>query len=152
MQFTIPESLKTEHEELHDELAKATHAGGRIGEAATAVAKLMHPHFIKEDEYALPPLGLLAAAATGLVVADMRAVLVLTDKLKADLPNMLEEHRSILSALERLIGAAKEENKPEFARFAEKLMHHAQVEEDVMYPAALLVGEFIRLKLRAGDR
>jgi hypothetical protein len=52
MKFQIPPSLKAEHEELHGELARATRAGGRTGEAAKAVAKLMHPHFVKEEEYA----------------------------------------------------------------------------------------------------
>lgn len=28
-----------------------------LGEAAKALTKLMHPHFAKEDTYALPPLG-----------------------------------------------------------------------------------------------
>jgi hypothetical protein len=50
MKFQIPPSLKAEHEELHGDLARATKSGGRTGEAAKAVAKLMHPHFVKEEE------------------------------------------------------------------------------------------------------
>lgn len=53
MELQIPPSLKAEHEELHGDLARATKAGGRTGEAAKAVAKLMHPHFIKEEEVCL---------------------------------------------------------------------------------------------------
>ena len=55
MEFTIPRSLKIEHEELHEELAKATKESGKIGDAAKAVANVLHPHFTKEEEYALPP-------------------------------------------------------------------------------------------------
>jgi hypothetical protein len=33
------------------------------------------------------------------------------------------------------------------ARFAEKLMLHAKTEEEVLYPAAILVGEYLKLKL-----
>jgi hypothetical protein len=51
--FEIPSALKAEHQELHGELVRATKAGGRTGEAAKAVAKLMHPHFVKEEEYCL---------------------------------------------------------------------------------------------------
>ena len=61
MKFTIPTPLQQEHEALHDELRRATQAGGEVGEAAKTLARLMHPHFVKEDEIALPPLGLLAA-------------------------------------------------------------------------------------------
>lgn len=54
MEFNTPSSLKLEHEELHSELARATKVAGHLGDAAKAVAKIMHPHFIKEEEYALP--------------------------------------------------------------------------------------------------
>lgn len=59
MQFKTPDSLNAEHEELHKMLRQATKLSGKIGDTAKALAKLMHQHFIKEDEYALPPLGLL---------------------------------------------------------------------------------------------
>jgi len=38
---------------------------------------------------------------------------------------------------------------PEHARFAEKLMLHAQTEEEVLYPAAILVGEYLKVKLES---
>ena len=50
--------MTIEHDELHADLVKATKAGGQAGEAAKAVAKVLHNHFHKEEEYALPPLGL----------------------------------------------------------------------------------------------
>lgn len=127
MNFQIPPSLKAEHEELHAELAQATRAGGRSGEAANAVAKLMHPHFVKEEEYALPPLGLLTALSRGQIESGMAEVIKMTDKLEAELPHMLAEHKDIVAALETLVEAAKAENKLDYVRFAEKLMRmHAQ--------------------------
>jgi len=48
---------------------------------------------------------------------------------------MLEEHKEIVAALKNLIEAAKKEKKMEYARFADKLMLHAQNEEEVLYPA-----------------
>ena len=152
MRFTVPTSIKEEHAELHAELATATKAGGRTGEAARTVAKLMHPHFVKEEEYALPPLGMLADLARGVVAPEMLEVLTLTDKLKVDLPNMLAEHQAIVGALKALESAATEEKHPESAEFARRLMHHATIEEQVMYPAALLVGEYLRLRLGSGAR
>ena len=47
----------------------------------------------------------------------------------------------------KLDDAAKAENKPHIVHFAEKLMLHAQSEEQVLYPAAILVGEVVREKL-----
>jgi hypothetical protein len=71
----------------------------------------------------------------------------MTDRLKTDLPQMLAEHRAIVGALQNLIAAAKAEKKPESLRFAEQLQLHAQTEEQVLYPAAILVGEYVKLRL-----
>lgn len=147
MNFQIPTALKTEHEELHAELVSATKAGGRTGEAAKGVAKLMHPHFIKEEEYALPPLGLLTALSKGTIESGMADVLKMTDKLETELPQMLAEHKDIVAALRRLVEAAKAENKPEYVHFAEKLMAHALTEEEVSYPTALLIGRYLKAML-----
>jgi hypothetical protein len=147
MELNIPRSLKLEHEELHAELARATRAGGRTGESARAVADILHPHFIKEEEYALPPLGFLSVLAEGKVVPEMKAVITMTDRLKAEHNQMLKEHKEVVAALKNLINAARGENKMEYVRFAEKLTLHAQNEEEVLYPAAILVGEYMKLKL-----
>ncbi len=53
----------------------------------------------------------------------------------------------MLAALEQLTAAAEKEKLPEHARFAEKLTLHAKTEEEVLYPAAILVGEYIKAKL-----
>jgi hypothetical protein len=145
--FHIPASLQQEHEALHDELRRATQAGGAVGEAARVLAGLMHPHFVKEEQFALPPLGLLAALARGESSADMAEVLVLTDRLEAELPAMLEEHRAIVAALQRLQDAAAEAQRGDVVDFTHRLMQHARTEEEVMYPAAVLVGRHVRLRL-----
>jgi hypothetical protein len=79
----------------------------------------------------------------------MAEVLPMTDKLEAELPTMLSEHRAIVIALEKLIEAAKAENKPDIVHFAGKLMLHAQTEEQVSYPTTLLIGQYVKLKLAA---
>ena len=88
MDVKIPTPLKVEHEELHAELVALTKAPGKVGEAARRVATLLHPHFVKEEEYALPPLGLLSVVASGTITPEMRAIVTMTDRLKEDLPHM----------------------------------------------------------------
>jgi hypothetical protein len=149
MKFEIPKPLKIEHDELHADLVKATKAGGQTGEAAKAVAEALHNHFVKEEEYALPPLGLVTALSEGKFEPGMAEVLKMTDRLEAELPTMLSEHKQIVAALKRLIEAANAENKPDIVHFAEKLMLHAQTEEEVSYPTALLVGRYVKSKLAA---
>ena len=147
MKFHVPKTLKFEHEQLHQELPNATNVGGRVADAAIAVAEILHPHFLNEEEYALPPLGLLPLLAEGIVKPKMRAAFKMTDKLKAELPQMLEEHKAMVSALRKLAEIAKNEKKIEYARLAEKLILHAQLEEEVNYPTAILIGEYLKSKL-----
>jgi len=144
--FEIPNALKVEHEELHHELSVLTKLPGETGAAAQRVATLLHEHFVSEEEFALPPLALLAPLASGHASPDMRNVLPLTDRLAADLPRMLEEHKDIVGALEELVRAGQAERHPEVKAFADKLTLHAQNEEQVLYPAALLVGEYLKVK------
>lgn len=147
MNYEIPVPLKQEHEALHDQLRQATQAGGEVGELAETLALLMHPHFVKEDQIALPPLGLLAALAHGDATPEMAGVLALTDRLEAELPAMLAEHQAIVEALQRLRDAAQRAGRSEIVDFAQQLMQHARTEEEVMYPAAILVGKFVRQRL-----
>ena len=136
----IPHSLKLEHHELHEELARIVREPGPVGEAAREVARVLHPHFVKEEEFAMPPLGALEALARGEKVPDAAAVIAQARRVADELPQMLAEHRDVVRALEGLEEAARTAGKPEHAHFAEKLRLHARTEEEVLYPAAILVG------------
>ena len=91
----IPKSMTAEHEELHSELARLTQAGGLTGDAAKSVTELLDHHFAKENEYALPPLGLLGPLSQGKFECSMTPVLKMTDKLEAEMPTMLAEHKDM---------------------------------------------------------
>jgi hypothetical protein len=143
----IPDSLRLEHEQLHGKLAEATHLPGRTGEAARTLAKIMHPHLLREDEYAIPPLGLLRQLAKGQVTPEMAEVLPLVARLKEEFPLMVEEHRAITGGLIQFRNAASQEGLRQWAEFADELRHHAQMEEEVFYPAAILVGEYVKVRL-----
>ena len=148
MKLEVPSSIAAEHRELHEELEQAIKSGGKTGDAAKVVEERLSVHFEKEEQYALPQLGLLGSLAEGKVTPEMKGAIELSDRLKADMPKMLEEHKEIVEALHALSAAAKTENKPQALGFAEKLATHAQNEEQVMYPAAILVGEHLKLKLK----
>ncbi len=145
-QIEIPRSMKIEHEEIHGALIDATRAPGRTGEAARELAKILHPHFVREEEIALPPLGLLEPLAKGEYGPEMLGVLSMTDALRAELPAMLRQHEAIAAAARRLEQAAKEEGNQEAERMAKQLQLHAETEEQLFYPAAILVGEVVRAR------
>ncbi len=144
MEFSPPRSLETEHEALHAQLVPLTKLPGKVGDAARLVAERLHEHFVLEEELAVPPLALLAPLARGDVSPAMRSILAKTDRLKTEMPRMLAEHRAIVEALDQLAKAGEEEGRPEATTFAEKLRLHAATEEEVLYPAAILVGEYLK--------
>lgn len=147
MEFEIPSTIMYEHKILHAGLHKVIRSDGNIGKAAEDVLQIFHEHFDKEEKYVLPQLSLLSLLAEDKISSEMKEMIPLTERLKKELPEMLEEHKKISSALSNLIEVAKRENESEAIEFAEDLMRHAKTEEEILYPAAILIGEFLKLKL-----
>jgi hypothetical protein len=143
----VPRVLKEEHDELHAELARLAREPGQIGVAANAVATLLHAHFLSEEQIAIPPLALLPMLAAGKMPDEPARVIEMSGRLKAELPRMLEEHIAIVAAVRVLMDQANEVGRYDVADFAQKLIHHAETEEDVLYPAAILVGEYLLARL-----
>jgi hypothetical protein len=150
MKIAIPRSVQIEHDAIHATLKEATGTAGRVGPAAQALAQVLHPHFVREEEIAMPPLGLLSRLAGGAFTADMADVLPMTDALKRELPRMLEEHNAIRAAVENLRAAARADQAGKYEQLANDLALHAQTEEELLYPAAILVGDIIRARLGQG--
>ncbi len=147
MAMTTPESLEFEHRELREQLEKAVSLPGRTGEAAREVMKVLVPHILLEREFAMPPLSQLARIARDEITPDMGRFIDKTDAFKAELPRMLDEHKLIVAALKTLMQAAAAEKQPGAAQFAQKMIMHAQMEEEILNPAAILVGEYLRLRM-----
>ena len=149
----IPGSLRIEHAAIHSALVDATKMPGAVGEAARKVADVLHGHFVREEEIALPPLGLLAWLAAGerLTAAETSAALSMTDALRRELPHMLDEHTRIRAAVQGLKAAAQSQRANRYAQLADDLALHAQTEEEVLYPAAVLVGDIIRARASSSD-
>jgi hypothetical protein len=61
---------------------------------------------------------------------------------------MLEEHKSIRAPVENLRVAARADKAEQCEPLANDLAVHVQTEEEVLYPAAILVGEIVRARLR----
>lgn len=147
MELEVPEALKAEHQELRTELDKAASLGGTLGDAAKAVERVLLPHLKKEEEFVLPPLSILPLLTEGEVTVEMGASLAMTNRLRTELPHLIEDHRAINSELEKLAQAAQAEQRWEYACYTEKFRSIAQYEEKVLFPAVMLIGRYVRLNL-----
>ena len=147
---SIPSSIRDEHHEVLEALERAAKLSGRTGVAARALVAVLQPHFVREEQIALPPLSMLAPLARAERAPVPSWLLPMTDSLRQELPQMLREHVAIRAATQRLAEAARAEGQTAAARLAEKLALHARSEEEVLYPAAILVGDLVRA--RSGRR
>lgn len=147
MPIGIPEAMKEEHEELHKELRRATKMPGQVGKAAKHVAEVLHPHFEKENELALPVIGVARELAEGKASPDFPKAMELYEKFKAEYEKMLQEHVEIVKALDELHKVAKKAGKATVVGFVRKLKLHAKTEEDLTYPAVLMAGRLLRQNL-----
>jgi len=139
--IAIPEPIKIEHDHLHAQLKQATQAGGETGRAAQQVQQTLSGHFEEENELVMPLLGLLEPLAKGEVTEAMRPAIAISKQVERKLPTFLAEHREIHEAVNALEAAAKDEGKAQVAAFARRLRLHAQNEEVVLYPAAIVIGQ-----------
>ena len=118
---------------------------GGVGDAARAIDSLLSSHFKHEEELALRPLGLLRGLGRDGSSADISSAIGMTVKIEQNLPQLLDEHRAILEASKRLGDAARRERKPQFLDVADRLWLHTRIAEEVLYPAAILLGEHLRV-------
>jgi hypothetical protein len=143
IRFPIPRSLQIEHDELQAGLVTSIQTGGKTGKAAQKISELLHAHFIKEGLYALPPLVILPQLANGEMNPEMAPYVRMIYQFKTELPQILEEHKEIVSELNNMISVAQQENKPEQIYLAKRLKLHAQMKEKILYPAVILIGEHL---------
>ncbi len=142
-----PEPLKEEHRAFHDELLMAIKTGGKLGNIALQIDNILNPHFKIEEEFAFPPLTLMVPLSRGEIDPGMKDALGIIERLKDELPKLANDHLEITQKLKDFNDAVKIEKKIEFTQFPQKLIHHARAEEGILYPAAILIGEYLSLKL-----
>ena len=142
---TRVEHLKSFHEILRATLMRAIREPGATGEAARKLGAIAEAHFRREEELVAPLLALLPALAAGDAAGSMAEAPALARALRQALEPMREEHRRIAEALRELARAARSQGSSEYSAFIEEMMVHAHTEETMLYPAAIVAGEYVAL-------
>ena len=144
--FKIPEPLRVNQNELCVALERAALSDSKTGRAARSLMKVLQPHLLKEEDDLLQTLGLLVPLANGQFHSGMHEVTAKTEHLKARMFEIMREHVKIIEAARKLLHAARAEKKLSLVAFTERLMLRAWTDEVVFYPAAILIGEYLKLK------
>ena len=82
----------------------------------------------------------------------MQDVPAKTQRLKSRMFEIAREHAVIIEAARKLLRAARSEKKLALVTFTEHLMLRAWTDEVVFYPAAILVGEYLKLRFNRSPR
>lgn len=143
----VPSSIKKEHEYLLAQIHKIILFQDSAGHAAIKLNDLMRHHFKEEEDFVLPPLGLLPLLASGKIPEQSNDIILLTDKSTAQLTHLSVEHQLIKAYMDELKQADTNGRHPEIIELEKELHKHATTEEEVFFPAAILIGEYLKLKV-----
>jgi len=139
----VPQSLREEHEAFIEGLKSYSTGNGETASAVRELLGLLEPHIEKENEFVLPLLGVLRGLAAGKPVENPRAVMRAYEKCARQYVNMFAEHSPIRQSIKETRRLAKEQGQDGVVDILDALAHHSRVEEEVLYPAALLVGTLV---------
>jgi iron-sulfur cluster repair protein YtfE (RIC family) len=148
MRLEVPEVLRREHQELYLRMEATTTLPGGLGKAARKLSAVLGPHLLREEQVAFPLLSLLPHIVDGKVGEEMSVAIPVADRLRRELRRLKEDHMLILDALGAYAEAARAEGEEEHVSLAAELVEHARMEEAILYPAALIIGEYVRLALQ----
>lgn len=145
--LTKPSSLEREHEEVHKTLATIVESSGNTAAVAKQVRTLMQPHFEKEEQLSIPVLGALLPYVEGTLSPEAKnQAIEIANMFKQEYKNMLNEHKQIVVALNNLSKTASMEDRLDALAFIEQLKAHAMNEEQVTYPATIVIGDLLQVK------
>jgi hypothetical protein len=145
--LSVPKALLRGHDEARAELVRATMEGGRVAKAGKRLAELCLPHFEHEEATVFPVLALLPYVEQGNLRPEMLDVMPLIHKFRAKHDAISDHHQLIVSAIENLLKAAREEMNREVAEFAHSMRVHERIEDEVIYPTVVLIGKYLQEKL-----
>ena len=114
---------------------------------AVKLNDLMQHHFKEEEDFVLRPLGLLSLLASGKIPEQSKEIILLTDNLTSQLTHLSVEHQLIKAYMDELRQADTNGSHPEIIEFEKELHKHANTEEEVFFPAAILIGEYLKVKV-----
>jgi hypothetical protein len=151
MELKVPEMLRLEQARLREKLYCLAKENNDIGIAAHELMGLFYMHYIKEEERVFPALDALPSLANGEITDSMRVLKDIADDMKSGLyEELLEEHKVIVASLKNISNLALAQGRTEYVDFADRFILHAQMQEEILYPAVLVTAGYFLLAIQCG--
>jgi hypothetical protein len=143
----VPASIMREHKMLLSQIAELSLWKDSTGVIAGKIREIMEHHFKEEEDFVLPVLGILPSLAAGNMPDHAEKLIGLTQKIKEQLPHLSAEHQMIRAHLDELRLAAERDGHTGITEFLEAIHEHAGIEEEILFPAAIVIGDFLQLRM-----
>jgi hypothetical protein len=141
----IPQSIRHEHQQIISRLE--SFAAGKDKETAAAAQKaatFLKGHYATEEQFVLPPLGLLPRIAKGEISKDMEPAVAMADRTKSALADFGNDHIKITSLMNDLIAVGKKKKDEDIVRLATRVAAQSLNDIEVNQPTAILIGDYLR--------
>lgn len=139
-----PSVILEDHKYFLKKLEQVTSFEDSTGIVAKKLYEVMEYHFKEEKDNVLPPLGILPGLAKGHTPEEAEKIILLTEKFRKNETVMLAEHQMISHYADILMRAAEKEDHKELMGFDVELEKHAALEEEILFPMVLVIGEYLR--------
>jgi hypothetical protein len=144
----IPQSLRSDHAEMQAELLKWLGTPSAVGLAAGHLSNALIEHFAAENEAVCSILGLLYTLASDGPIENPEAALARARELPARLPALYAQHAAIIRSLQTLRQAPGV--SAELGAWTRAAERHTLLDEEVLYPAALLAARDLKARFTRG--
>lgn len=112
--------MEQEHQELHKELRELTQMPSEVRRTAKLVAEALDAHFERENESALPVIGITKELAEDKLSEDFPKALELSLQFETEYQNMLQEHMEMMNALHQFDKVGKKSKRQVAIKFVRK--------------------------------
>ena len=141
-----PSVILNDHDFFLNKLKQVSNFQDSTGYFARELYEVMEYHFKEEEEYVLPPLGILTYLAREEFPENGKEIILLTERFRENQAVMLAEHQMITHFLSEMMRVAQRENHEELIGFDEALQKHATLEEEVLFPMVQVIGDYLELQ------
>ncbi|AKA49518.1 hypothetical protein IX51_10905 [uncultured archaeon] len=137
--------LDREHTYLLEEMQALTGRSDRFGRLFENVLTIFSYHLDREEETVIPLIDYLSRREGSKRLLDVLNIQRAWDGFRQEYDNMLNEHAQMNKLIAEIDDEYSHEDK-NISQLIGELKHHIEIEEVILYPAALAVGELLECR------
>ncbi len=131
---------------LLEELDEVSRKAGKVGQLYSDVLGLFRPHLAEENETIVPLLKYNRDRLEEFENKDVEPLKLASARFENHFDRMIEEHREISRKLNQILDELKSNPDEDAKHLAHELIHHVELEEEILYPAAFAAGDLLEFE------